>query len=47
VKNTKRLSYNIRLREDKKDVAVIEKRKSEPSRPFREYLADKSKKINK
>jgi len=46
VKNTKRLSNNLRLREDKKDIALIEKRKSEPSRPFREYLAEKGKKIN-
>jgi hypothetical protein len=43
VNNSKHISNNLRLRNDKKDIALMEKRKNEPSRPFREYLAEKVK----
>jgi len=39
-----RLLEDPGLREDIIDIALIEARKDEPSRPFREYLAEKGKK---
>lgn len=38
-----RLLEDAELREDLLDVALIEQRKGEPSRPFREYLAERKK----
>ena len=35
------------LREDILDMALIRQRKGEPSRPFREYLAGRSKRASK
>jgi hypothetical protein len=39
-----RLLEDPELREDIVDIALMEKRKNEPSRLFREYLAEKGKK---
>ena len=36
-----RLLEDIKLREDILDLALIEQRQGEPSRPFREYLAER------
>jgi hypothetical protein len=40
-----RLLEDPELREDLIDIAIVEERKGEPHRPFREYLAERSKKI--
>jgi hypothetical protein len=40
-----RLLEDPELREDLIDIAIIEERKGEPHRPFREYLAERSKRI--
>ena len=39
-----RLLEDPKLREDIIDIALIEARKGEPSRPFSEYLAERGKK---
>ena len=39
-----RLLEDPELREDIVDIALMEKRRGEPPRPFREYLAEKGKK---
>lgn len=39
-----RLLEDPKLREDIIDIALIEARKDEPSRPFSEYLAERGKK---
>lgn len=39
-----RLLEDKELREDMLDLAIIRQRLGEPSRPFREYLAEKKKK---
>jgi len=39
-----RILEDPELREDIVDIALMEKRRGEPSRPFREYLAEKDKK---
>ena len=39
-----RLLEDPKLREDIIDIALIETRKGEPSRPFREYLAERGRK---
>jgi len=39
-----RLLEDPKLREDIIDIALIEARKGEPSRPFRKYLAERGKK---
>ena len=39
-----RLLEDPELREDILDIAIIELRKDEPSRPFRDYLADRGEK---
>lgn len=36
-----RLLEDTKLREDILDLALIEQRRGEPSRPFREYLAER------
>ncbi|HAX61597.1 MAG TPA: hypothetical protein DCX95_03425 [Elusimicrobia bacterium] len=41
------LVKNKRYREDLIDIAIIEARRSEPSRPFREYLAERRKRESK
>ena len=38
-----RLLEDRKLREDILDLALIQQRQEEPSRPFREYLADRQK----
>jgi len=38
-----RLLEDTKLREDILDLALIQQRQGEPSRPFREYLAEKGK----
>lgn len=38
-----RLLDDPELREDLMDIAVIQQRKGEPSRPFRDYLAERKK----
>jgi len=38
-----RLLEDPELREDMLDIALIEQRKDEPSRPFRDYLAERVK----
>jgi hypothetical protein len=40
-----RLLEDPQLREDLIDIAIVEERKGEPRRSFREYLAERSKKI--
>jgi hypothetical protein len=39
-----RLASDKEFREDLLDLAVLEKRRSEPSRPFRNYLQERAKK---
>ena len=36
-----------KYREDLIDLAIIEARRNEPSRPFREYLAERKKRVQK
>ena len=38
-----RLLEDAQLREDMLDLALIQQRQREPSRPFREYLAERGK----
>lgn len=38
-----RLLDDPKLREDLMDIALIEQRRDEPSRPFREYLSERRK----
>ena len=40
-----RLMEEPELREDILDIAIFEQRKDEPSRPFREYLAERGERI--
>ncbi|MBI2328220.1 MAG: hypothetical protein HYU85_00975 [Chloroflexi bacterium] len=40
-----RLLEDTELREDILDLALIQQRQGEPSRPFREYLAEKGKRV--
>jgi hypothetical protein len=42
-----RLLEDPRFREDILDLAVIKQRQGEPSRPFREYLADRKERARK
>ena len=42
-----RLLEDTKLREDILDLALIRKRQGEPSRPFREYLAEREKRTRK
>ena len=42
-----RLLEDTKLREDILDLALIQQRQGEPSRPFREYLAEKGKRVRK
>ena len=42
-----RLLEDTKLREDILDLAVIQQRQGEPSRPFREYLAERRKRARK
>jgi hypothetical protein len=42
-----RLLEDPQLREDILDLAIIHQRQGEPSRPFREYLADRKKQAHK
>jgi hypothetical protein len=42
-----RLLEDTELREDILDLALIQQRQGEPSRPFREYLADRGKRARK
>lgn len=42
-----RLLEDKKLREDILDLALIRQRQGEPSRPFREYLAEKGKRVHK
>jgi hypothetical protein len=42
-----RLLEDPRLREDILDLAVIQQRQGEPSRPFAEYLADRKERARK
>ena len=42
-----RLLEDTKLREDILDLAVIQQRQGEPSRPFREYLAERRRRARK
>ena len=42
-----RLLEDAQLREDILDLALIQQRQGEPSRPFRDYLADSRKRARK
>ena len=42
-----RLLEDTKLREDILDLALIQQRQGEPSRPFREYLAERGKRVSK
>jgi len=42
-----RLLEDTKLREDILDLALIQQRQREPSRPFREYLAERRKRARK
>ena len=42
-----RLLEDAKLREDILDLAFIQKREGEPSRPFKEYLAERGKRAHK
>lgn len=42
-----RLLEDAKLREDILDLAVIEQRRREPSRPFRDYLAERERRTRK
>ena len=42
-----RLLEDTKLREDILNLALIQQRQGEPSRPFREYLAEKGKRVRK
>lgn len=42
-----RLLEDASLREDILDLAIIRQRQEEPSRPFREYLAERKKRARK
>ena len=42
-----RLLEDAELREDILDLALIQQRQGEPSRPFREYLAEGRKRVTK
>ena len=42
-----RLSEDTKLREDILDLALIQQRQGEPSRPFRDYLAESRKRARK
>jgi len=42
-----RLLEDAKLREDILDLALIQQRQGEPSRPFREYLAERGKRAHK
>ena len=42
-----RLLEDTKLREDIFDLALIQQRQGEPSRPFREYLAERRKRVRK
>lgn len=42
-----RLLEDTKLREDILDLALIQQRQGEPSRPFREYLAERRKRARK
>ena len=42
-----RLLEDTELREDILDLALIQQRQGEPSRPFREYLAERRKRARK
>lgn len=42
-----RLLEDTKLREDILDLALIQQRQGEPSRPFREYLAERGKRSRK
>lgn len=42
-----RLLEDTKLREDILDLALIQQRQAEPSRPFREYLAERRKRARK
>ena len=41
------LLEDTKLREDILDLALIQQRQGEPSRPFREYLAERGKRASK
>jgi len=41
------LLEDTKLREDILDLALIRQRQGEPSRPFREYLAERGKRVRK
>ena len=42
-----RLLEDTKLREDILDLALIQQRQGEPSRPFRDYLAERRKRARK
>ena len=42
-----RLLEDTKLREDILDLALIQQRQGEPSRPFRDYLAERRKRTHK
>ena len=42
-----RLLEDAKLREDILDLALIQQRQGEPSRPFRAYLAERRKRVRK
>ena len=44
LKSRKKTVEDYSLREDTSDLALIRKRRGEPSRPFRDYLAERNKK---